>query len=73
MQVHLEPSHGLEDDFWFEDDGGKWQQRQVSENDVEALIAERTSSAVKSALDDLLSAPAPSGGTRRRKSARRKR
>jgi hypothetical protein len=66
-------AHGLEDAFWYEDDGGKWQKRQVAVEKIQDLIAERSSSAVKDALDDLLSAPVPSGGTGRHKSARRKR
>ncbi len=66
-------AHGLENDFWVEDDGSRWQKRQIAVMKVRALIAERSSSAVKAALDDLLSAPVPSGGTGRRKSNRRKR
>ncbi|RME21152.1 MAG: hypothetical protein D6798_18795, partial [Deltaproteobacteria bacterium] len=61
-------AHGLEDDFWYEDDQGKWRPRQVDDATVQVLIDERSSSAVKAALDDLLSAPAPVAG---RKPARR--
>ncbi len=66
-------AHGLEDDFWYEDDGGKWQQREVTAGEVEALVAERASSAVKAALDDLLGAPVPAGRKTRRRRARVKR
>lgn len=59
-------AHGLEDVFWREGADGKWQRREVSSETVEQLIAERTTPAVKSALDDLMSAPAPTGGRRRR-------
>ena len=59
-------AHGLEDEFWIENDNGKWHQRQVDETTVERLIGERTSTAVNAALDDLLSAPVlTTGGTRR--------
>ena len=59
-------AHGLEDEFWNENDNGKWHQRQVDDATAERLIGERTSTAVNAALDDLLSAPAlATGGTRR--------
>ncbi|MFP4603544.1 MAG: hypothetical protein ACLFNA_11495 [Halochromatium sp.] len=60
-------AHGLEDAFWMEADDGKWQPRPISQAEIDALIAERTSTAVKAALQDLLSAPAPSGASRRKK------
>ncbi|WPL19897.1 Type I restriction-modification system methyltransferase subunit [Thiorhodovibrio winogradskyi] len=60
-------AHGLEDAFWLEADDGKWQPRPISQAEIDALIAERTSTAVKAALEDLLSAPAPSGASRRKK------
>ena len=59
-------AHGLEDDFWYEDDDGKWQKRQDSDDRIEELIDERASTAVKASLDDLLSAPNPTGGSKRR-------
>ena len=66
-------AHGLEDDFWYEDDEGKktvWKKRQVSAERVAELVAERSSSAVKAALKELLEAPTPAGksGTRRKRS-----
>ena len=62
-------AHGLEEEFWFEDekDKGKWKKRKVDKERVEELIAERSSTAVKAALEDLLSAPVPGGGKRKRK------
>lgn len=52
-------AHGLEDALWYEDDAGKWQPRLVSATDVDRLIAERTSPAVKDALSKLGTAPPP--------------
>jgi len=55
-------AHGLQDDLWYEDDEGKktvWKKRQVSADRLSELVAERSSKAVKAALEDLLSAPAP--------------
>jgi len=63
-------THGLEDEFWFEDDSGKktvWTKRNVSSSRVAELIEQRSSTAVRAALDDLLSAPAPAGKTRSRR------
>jgi hypothetical protein len=63
-------AHELEDDFWYEDDQGKktvWKKRQVSAGRVAELVDERSSTAVKAALADLLSAPAPVGRTRTRR------
>jgi hypothetical protein len=59
-------AHGLEDSFWFEDTDGTWRQRDVAEATVQQLIAERTSTTVKAALQDLLAAPAPLGRSSRR-------
>ena len=62
-------AHGLEEVFWEGDEDGKWQPKKVSRDIVDQLIAERTSAAVKAALDDLLRSPAP---TRRRRSTIRR-
>ncbi|MEH6589153.1 MAG: BREX-1 system adenine-specific DNA-methyltransferase PglX [Halioglobus sp.] len=62
-------AHDLENEFWFEDNKGKWQKLQVSSDRTEELVAERTSTAVKAALKDLLDAPAPGGQTRRKRRA----
>lgn len=59
-------AHGLESFFWEEDaETEKWVARQRSETEIKALVAERSSPAVKAALDSLLNAPAPSGGAKR--------
>lgn len=52
-------AHGLEDVFWHEDASGTWHKSRVEEATVQKLIAERTSTTVKSALKDLLSAATP--------------
>ncbi len=59
-------AHGLEEPFWLEDADGTWRQRDVAEATVQQLIAERTSTTVKAALQDLLAAPAPLGRSSRR-------
>ncbi len=72
-------AHDLENVFWEEDDDGKWQPVKVQQAEIDQLIAERTSAAVKDALQSLLDAPPPAtgrGGGRRasgRGSARRTR
>jgi hypothetical protein len=61
-------AHGLQEVFWEEDAEGKWKPKEVAKEVIDRLIGERTSAAVKAALDDLLRAPAPtapSGGGRR--------
>jgi hypothetical protein len=68
-------AHGLEDVFWVEGTDGKWTARKTPTRSVDELVRERTSPAVKSALESLLAAPGStgkSGGRRgggRRKSA----
>lgn len=54
-------AHGLEDEFWQEDDKGKWQPREVDPKRIGEIIADRTSPLVKNALAELLAAPAPEG------------
>lgn len=64
-------AHDLEDVFWFEDAAGKWQARPTPTRQLDDLVAERTSTAVKAALQSLLDAPDPiaaSGRGRRKKS-----
>jgi hypothetical protein len=46
----LAVAHGLEDVFWIQDGGGKWQPRDEPTREVEELVRERTSVAVKEAL-----------------------
>jgi hypothetical protein len=55
-------AHGLEAIFWKEGDKGKWVALTVAQAEVDRLIAERTSAAVKDALKSLLDAPAPVTG-----------
>lgn len=51
-------AHGLVDLFWIQDDDGKWKAQEASESFIVELIRERTSVAVKAALQGLISAPA---------------
>jgi len=55
-------AHDLENVFWEEDDNGKWQPLKVPQAEIDQLIAERTSAAVKDALQNLLDAPPPASG-----------
>lgn len=66
-------AHGLDDVFWQEDTPGKWQPRSVAPDTVQKHIAERSSGAVKSALANLLAAPAPGNGRRTSTKARKPR
>jgi len=64
-------AHDLEDVFWFEDAAGKWQARPTPTRPLDDLIADRTSPAVRAALQSLLNAPDPvaaTGRSRRKKS-----
>jgi len=63
-------AHGLEDVFWHEDDSGIWRKSRVDDATVQKLIQERTSTTVKAALKDLLSAAAPTASKGRRPAGR---
>lgn len=52
-------AHGLEDVFWHEEDSGTWRKSRVDDATVQKLTHERTSTTVKAALEDLLSAATP--------------
>jgi len=65
-------AHELDAFFWEEDPkSGKWVSRKRKESEIDTLIAERSSPAVKASLDSLQSAPAPSGGTAKRSRGRK--
>jgi len=63
-------AHDLEDVFWYQDDDEKWKAREQPTRPIDALVKERTSSAVKAALKSLMEAPEQAGGTRRRRGRR---
>ena len=65
----LSIAHGLEDVFWYEDSEGKWQPRKVGQTEVDKLVKERISAAVKDALKSLHEAPAPATGRSNRRKA----
>jgi hypothetical protein len=62
-------AHGLEDVFWVEDSAGKWQKRATPTKPIAALVAERTSVAVKAALKSLIEAPVSVTPPKRRRNA----
>jgi hypothetical protein len=59
-------AHGLEERLWQATNNGNWLPRQLSDTDLQALIAEHSNPAVKSALERLLAAPPPVAPTRPR-------
>jgi hypothetical protein len=61
-------AHGLEERLWQETNNGNWLPRQLSEADLQALIAKHSNPAVKSALERFLAAPPPVAPTRTRAS-----
>jgi hypothetical protein len=58
-------SHGLEDVFWLEGDDGRWKPRASPKRPVDELVRERTSAAVKAALQALTAASAAPGSKAR--------
>ncbi len=58
-------AHGVEGVFWIENANGKWSARKTLTRSVDELVRERTSPAVKSALEGLLAAPAASGAAKK--------
>lgn len=63
-------AHGLEEVFWVENNEGKWVARQTPTRSIEEIVRERTSPAVRAALDSLLQAPVAQNGGRRSRNRR---
>lgn len=67
----LAVAHGLDEMFWEQDDRERFQPKDEPEGGwepvVDRLVKERTSPAVKAALQSLLDAPVPSSSSRRRR------
>lgn len=63
-------AHGLEDMFWHKGDSGTWRKSRVDDATVQKLIRERTSTTVKAALKDLLSAATPTASKGRKAKGR---
>jgi hypothetical protein len=61
-------AHGLEERLWQETNNGNWLPKQLTEADLQALIAEHSNPAVKNALERFLAAPPPVAPTRTRAS-----
>jgi hypothetical protein len=59
-------AHGLEERLWQETSKGNWLQRQVSEVELQALLAEYSKPAVQNALERFLAAPPPVAAARTR-------
>jgi len=59
--------HELDEILWEEDKKGKCHPKKISKETLETLIQERTSVAVKTALEELLNAPTPAGATRKKR------
>jgi hypothetical protein len=59
-------AHGLEEPLWQETNKGNWLQRQVSEAELQALIAKHSKPAVQNALERFLAAPPPVAAARTR-------
>ena len=66
----LAMAHSVQDVFWYEDMEGKWLSRRVENDEIEKLVEERSSAAVKDALESLLRAPARATGRSRTRKAR---
>ena len=64
-------AHGLEEVFWEQDDRDRFQPKDEPEGGwdplIKKLVEERTSPAVKAALESLLTAPAPAGNSKSRR------
>lgn len=60
-------AHGLETEFWQQDEKGKWQPKETDAATVNRLIAERSSPSVKAALESLQKAPTAQNRAARRR------
>ena len=64
-------AHGLEEVFWEQDDRDRFQPKEEPAGGwapvIKTLVDERTSPAVKAALESLLTAPAPAGNSKSRR------
>lgn len=58
-------AHGLEDVFWIKGDDNKWTARATPTRVIDELVRERTSTAVRAALQSLLDAPVATGNPAR--------
>lgn len=65
-------AHGLDEVFWEPDPEkeGKYRRKSVTSPEIDRLVAERTSAAVKAALESLTSAPVTAPRTKRRRKAK---
>ena len=66
-------AHGLDNVFWEETPEGTWKRKKMVKEVIGRLVDERTSAAVKAAVDDLLRVPVASGTAGRRRGAGRRR
>jgi hypothetical protein len=64
-------AHGLEDTFWEQEPNEKWKAKAVGAAKIKALIEERSSKAVKAALEKLLTQSGSAATARRARSAAR--
>ncbi len=60
-------AHGLEEEFWYQDEQEKWHKRKLAADRLAELVTERSYPAVKAALEDLLSARNLTGASLRRR------
>ena len=63
-------AHSLESVLWVDEGDGKWKPRQTLARQLDELVRERTSVAVKAALKNLLEAPVTNGNGGRRRGRR---
>ena len=66
MDRSLAIAHGLEERLWQDTNNGNWLQRQVSEAELQALIAGNSKPAVQNALERFLTASPPVAAARTR-------